>query len=90
MVVGSLEPVLVERALHFPHLSAPIAGVVLELLEARDGMRTCLDADGLEGVQLVFVIDLQDESWQTAELPWTMQRSHDHGNGTLPFGIYSR
>lgn len=46
--VNGFEPVLMERALHLPHLLAPIARVVLELLKACDGMRARLDADGLE------------------------------------------
>ena len=69
MIVDSLIPVLVELTLHLPNLFTGVFRVVSKALESGDRMCPLLYADGFEGVEAVFVVNLQDESWQSAELP---------------------
>ena len=75
--VDGLEPVFVPLPLHLPHLFAGGADVVLVLPEAGDGILASLQSNGLEGVEPVPVIDLQDEAGQSLELP----RPALHGDG---------
>ena len=69
MIVCGLEPVLVECLLHLPHLFAGGGAVGLEVVFV-DGIRLRRDLHGLETIDARRVLQLQNETGQTAELPW--------------------
>ena len=72
----------VPLALHLPHLFAG-APLVVPLLWLVDGEGAVFHADRLPGIDVLRVIDLHDESRQSAELPrpglqWNLRREPRH------------
>lgn len=69
VIVGCLPPVLVELLLPLPDLLASRGAVCLEIM-LHDRDRLGGNLDSFEAVHALRVLHLEDESWQTSELPW--------------------